>query len=571
MKSIWKIKRLFNFGVIPGLTLYLLVILTSYKDIYQITTAPVFSNILLYSSIFTVLSVNIIQKKASITIIDSVLGLLIIWSIFRLYLNFEPEYASYNFRYLLLYTGAYILGRNTNKNREQQSFFIVVLLIALAEAIFAFGQINFYEIYSVGFKSANALNIKGHFSNSAMLGFLMSTGILIGVFYLKKGQGIKRRIALSLSIVFLFIILSLTTSRSALLILALGLPILFKIKWKYLVITGILTIGLFTTYKKNSIKGRVLIWKVSSSIIVENPFIGIGPNQFGAVYNNFQGKYFETNNANAIGEWVAGNNYFSFNLPLKIIIEYGFIGFVGFYLALLHLFIKIRRLPLLASIFVGYMGFSLFSYPLEQIETGFLFFVVIGICSSILKTKIYVVPSKNIIHLKVIAIVLITIILTYELILFNSIKTWESNKSLARSSPKEYIELLETQNHILKGFPEFLFHHGAILVANGYKKEALSKFILGVNRIPSSDLYVYLALCHEAADNDLEALRNYKFSTKVVPNLFVPKYYLFLYYKKQKDFVLAKKTANMIINQPIKKFNSKIALIKEEAHIFVGK
>ena len=79
--------------------------------------------------------------------------------------------------------------------------------------------------------------------------------------------------------------------------------------------------------KKDSADGRLLIWKVTTEMIAKKPLIGHGTNGFEANYMNYQADYFSENN-NPKEALLAGNNKYAFNIFLKILSEYGLIGFI---------------------------------------------------------------------------------------------------------------------------------------------------------------------------------------------------------------------------------------------------
>ncbi|RKN77976.1 O-antigen ligase family protein [Ulvibacterium marinum] len=562
-----------NAGILAGTVFIVLVLITSYDDVWKQTSSSVGANILLSSILAILLLFAILSKKKPINFdfVDIILALLFIYAMIFLFIGFNVEYAMYNARWLFLYSIAYILGRRLRTTTDRRNFYVAIYSIALYQAFISIGQVDMGKVFENGLSEINSNKIKGNFSNSSMLAFLMSTGILIGISFLKKKVSAYSKAGVSLSLLPLFLILFATTSRAALLMIVLGIPILLKVKWKYMLLAGALTISLFLTFKKESISGRLLIWKVSTEIIKDNPILGIGANRFGAIYNKYQGLYFEKESSTKEERWVSGDNYFSFNLPLKIIIEYGAIGFLFFCLAIFFLLRKIRHDLSLLSLLAAFFVFSLFSYPLDQMESSFLFFGFIGIGCSLKESVKYKMPSNYIKIANIIFFIFLFFVVLTEITTLNALKNWERQKVISNSSPKSYIRSLHQLHNKLEGFPEFLFHYGAILVENNKTKTAMEPFQLCSNRISSSSVYTYLGICYEAIKDNDKALQNYEFATKVVPNLFVPKYYLFLFYKKMGHYHLAKKTALEIMQQPVKNYNPKILEIKEDLSNFVRK
>ncbi len=78
-----------------------------------------------------------------------------------------------------------------------------------------------------------------------------------------------------------------------------------------------------------------------------------------------------------------------------------------------------------------------------------------------------------------------------------------------------------------------------------------------------------LGICSERNGDYLLALPSYRFATKIMPHLFVPKYYLFLFYKNPGQIALAKRIAADIVQSPVKTNSRKVLEIKEKASILM--
>ncbi len=553
-------------GVLIGTVFFVIVIITSYDNVWLNSISFVAVGVVLLSLTIPHALLGILSRRKSggFNLIDIVLTLFLVYSLSYLFKSFTVEYATYNARWLLIYSTAYFLGRLIRTQNKRNQFFIAVFLVAVYQSLVGMAQLNMVQILENGLSSINPNQIKGNFSNSSTLACLASTGILLGITFLKKKNSVYLNILTILSLLLLAIILFFTTSRAAILMLLLGILILLRVKWKYVILLGSLLIALFFTFKKESIHGRLFVWKVSVEIIKENPFFGVGANRFGAVYNNYQGMYFKREKSQQKEAQISGNNFFAFNLPLKIFVEYGIIGFILFLFILFWIFLSIRRNLQLFSLLTGFFVFSLFSYPLNQLEISFLFFVLIGSASSLNCGKRYSLNIRIFRITGIAACIILCFVLLNEITVLNILREWERQKALQTKAPEKYIFKLHKFNDTLKGFPEFIFHYGAILVQNGQMEAAIRPLELCSNRLPSSNLYIYLGISYESINERERALKNYEFATKVVPNLFVPKYYLFLCYKRGENHVLARKIALEILNQPVKVRNSKITDIKKD-------
>jgi hypothetical protein len=123
-------------------------------------------------------------------------------------------------------------------------------------------------------------------------------------------------------------------------------------------------------FKQGSADGRLLIWKVTSSLIADHPWTGVGYDQFKAYYMFYQAAYFKAH-GDGVEAWVAGDNYYAFNELFGFIAEQGFIG-TGLLAGLVALILKQAMTPTLgyASIIalsglLSIVTFGMFSYPGE--------------------------------------------------------------------------------------------------------------------------------------------------------------------------------------------------------------
>lgn len=117
--------------------------------------------------------------------------------------------------------------------------------------------------------------------------------------------------------------------------------------------------------KKDSADGRLLIWKVSTHLIAEQPWVGIGGGQFAGAYGKAQATYFANGTATPQEERVAGSPEYSFNEFLQITVEHGLLGLGLFLFVLINAFQQAwrnKQIGLVGSL-SALLTFSCFSYP----------------------------------------------------------------------------------------------------------------------------------------------------------------------------------------------------------------
>lgn len=137
-------------------------------------------------------------------------------------------------------------------------------------------------------------------------------------------------------------------------------------------------------FKKDSADGRLLIWKISSSIIKEHIVNGVGNGYFSGAYGRAQEEYFRNNKGTEHEQMIAGAPEYTYNEYLQIVMEYGIIGLlfliliIGYCLYHLTHTNNQNRVPILGA-FISLLIMAFFSYPLRNLYTCLL-----SICITVL-------------------------------------------------------------------------------------------------------------------------------------------------------------------------------------------
>jgi O-antigen polymerase len=290
-----------------------------------------------------------------------------------------------------------------------------ILLILLPTSIVNIG-VAFYQAF---YGHYDSLVIKGFFLNSGFFANYTAAFVpmLFSMLFNKNLSKGERTIVTLLLIAFIILIV-LTVSRSAILGAIVGcflfLVLFFnfskftiRLKTNFILIAIVLS-GLFFIYlynlKKDSADGRILIYKVSLSIIKQNPVFGIGLGRFQAEYNNYQSKYFESGNVSTKFQLLSSDTFEAYNIFLQVLCEYGIIGF--FLVVVLTTLVvhqctrKMNQNPKEVWYYYGCLGSlcaifieSLFSNPFHISPILLSFFIVLGVCLSY--THIFFLASKR--------------------------------------------------------------------------------------------------------------------------------------------------------------------------------
>jgi len=194
----------------------------------------------------------------------------------------------------------------------------------------------------------------GHLGNPGPLGGYLAVCLTIAMHLLKHALTKKKKkqgIGLLAAIAILSIGIVLSDSRAAWLGIIVGslflvpsasLKPLLKIKPIVLCIGLLLLSGtLLYSYRPLSAHARLLIWKVSTNMVLDRPFTGHGWGSFQHKYMVYQAKYFEEESSDK-ELLLADNVAHTYNDWLHLTVETGFIGLA---LALWVLFNLYRKKP----------------------------------------------------------------------------------------------------------------------------------------------------------------------------------------------------------------------------------
>ena len=293
-----------------------------------------------------------------------VLSLAILWFFFRAILSHYPRLNTY--------------------------FLYVLTVFCLLESIIGLGQ-----LYGIWDSYHGKSRISGSFFNPgpyagyiALIFPLVFNNVL--KWHKQKPNSLSSKIAMWIcvgTLLSVLLVLPATMSRAAW-IAVLFSSFLLLVKhfykkdfWKthgekkYLKFIGVVIIGLSIVtgcgaayfMKKDSADGRIFIWQRTTSIIHQNPLIGVGMGSFASSYGNVQSDYFASKEASQQEERIAGCPTYAFNEYLQICAETGIPGLLLFILFLsfsLYNSIKGGKWGVAGSL-VAFMIFAFFSYPLS--------------------------------------------------------------------------------------------------------------------------------------------------------------------------------------------------------------
>ena len=188
--------------------------------------------------------------------------------------------------------------------------------------------------------------LKAFYRSPNYLAMFLAPAIFIGIYLIKNSQiknGIKKYVIPGMLFVIsliIFLTYSYATWIAIITSLIITLIITKNINKKYLLISGIVILILFSTQignpkltnifsERSSLKSRTIIWDSSFLMIEKNPIFGIGPGNFQNTYLEYQ-KYFPP-----YLEWAAPQPhslYLAFLLQSGVVGTFGFIGIIFLWL-----------------------------------------------------------------------------------------------------------------------------------------------------------------------------------------------------------------------------------------------
>lgn len=240
-------------------------------------------------------------------------------------------------------------------------------------------------------------NATGFFGNPGQMGGFQAVTFVTACMLFKDSRRIGTKNALAIVAIVITCSLLAADSRASALAAICGLVMVYghelrtafsKKKWLVLPIAAsAICIGAaLYFYRCDSADARLLIWRVSTKMIIDKPLTGHGPEGFSMEYMLYQASYFE-NHPDSVFTMVADNAAYPYNEVIHILVEYGIIG-LAVAIALIALSLRnIRKSSSLAA-FVTLIVFSMFSYPTYKSGLLVLFPITAGIAGKDLEPSL---------------------------------------------------------------------------------------------------------------------------------------------------------------------------------------
>lgn len=557
-----------------NIIIVLLVVLALFTSFAQsetlfhgLTTAKRLYFFSIMSAIFLSLAFILLFRKNSIRIsvnyLDISLLLFLTYSFIRLLFTGYVSLSGDQFISLVLLTCFYFVVKNVAVSSTNKDVLVTGFLIAG----FLQGLYGLAQLYGLFPSNNQYFKITGSFGNpDAFAGYIVSTlPISLGVYLSDEAKHKFSKVQIRIGIVT-FLVLSLVLAASRIrggwLAAIIGCGFILyskyntnikkiiknKLRIAVILISGIVLMALFVLFlynlKPDSANGRILIWKISLPMVLENPLFGIGFNRFQVEYNNRQADYFASGLGNDYEEFIAGNVNRAHNEYIEILVELGIIGLFLFLFILYTAFItKIRKtdkvddnklLFLVKISIAAILLFSFTSFPMHIIPTQINLFFLLGIISSYHTSAIKVELQSNITKYLVAVFTCLTLLLGYHVSQnYYTYKRWSEAVHLSLSSNYLFAQSIFAELYpTLKDDGEYLLNYGGTLNLIGNQEKAIVLLEEAKKRFTDPQLYINLGNSYAANGEAKNAEKNYLHAIHMVPHKFYAKYLLAKYYYK---------------------------------------
>lgn len=474
-----------------------------------------------------------------------------------------------------------------------------MLSVASVEAL-----IGILQNYSIDLiRSSGYFKVVGTFYNPNQYAAFVSPSVPIGLgLYLSEEKPFLRKMALimTLSIVF---ILPVTLTRSSWLGVIIGAGALASLKYRnkltehfrarrlwllaislsLIILSAVVALVLYN-FRPSSANARILIWRVSTQMIMDRPLLGVGFGNYGAHYMGYQAKFFASPDHVRDFASVAGNVKYADNDFVQITVELGIIGMAVFLALLLLTYAssyKILQQGGLSKIseghLIGVVGgltafliISFFSFPLHIAPTAVLFSYSLAIISSLVDSGKYIGKEKSaslwIGRFVSIGLVAVMFLVSWHIPeRITSYKTWDEAFMVSLEGDYHHaISLYKSVYSALKDDGKFHFMLGGTCVAAGMYREGISELEKSKSNYNDPEIYVALGTAYEKLGDSSNAITNYREASYMMPHWMYPHYLLAKMYYYVRNMAQSKREAETVVNMPVKVESQAVAEMRGE-------
>jgi len=340
-------------------------------------------------------------------------------------------------------------------------------------------------------------------------------------------------------------------------------------------------------HKKSSSQGRTFIWKISSEMILDSPFFGVGFDRFKAHYMSYQANYFKEN-AKIAESYLADNTYYAFNEFIQFTAENGFTGLL-ILIALIYItFCVSAELELelysqiIKSALLGIFIFSFFSYPMQILPIKvIMYFLLAQLANLDSKKSTFLVHDNGLNQgvknsFKVFAtassVVFITAGIIHARQLHEAFKNWnEAQKSYNTNDYAAAVHIYEQVYPVLYDEGDFLMNYAKALSLNKQDKKAIEIFELAKRQLNTTIIETGLGDAYKSEGQYDKAVFAYQNAYDMIPSRFYPLYLIAKLYEQTGEHEKAVVVAQLILRKEVKIYSTAIAEMQAEMKKIIAK
>lgn len=417
-------------------------------------------------------------------------------------------------------------------------------------------------------------DMTGTFGNPGQLGGFLAVTVTAtwGLYQLYQSQHFIKKILLGL-LLLLTIILILSDSRAGWIAALVGCVYIWCIGEKkrifpqYVrIIISVLVVFLFAGgyyYKKDSVNGRLLIWRVSADMIADAPLTGHGVGAFESKYMFYQARYLGANPYSEFGI-LADNVIYPYNELLHIGVELGIPGMLAAVLLIAAVFRYVsprKENTVYAGAFIALFLFSMFSYPSHVFLLSLLLPVLLG---GMVYEKGVILPRWFTHQYTWWLIGIIGLCLLgkgwYEYAAMETrIKNLYSNSPSSVQASERYMK-----EHLckLKSIPRFLDLYAQYSYRHLPVAESFPVLKQTASIVPTSEIFCDLGDIYLQQNQIEKAIECYQLSSNMIPCRITPRYKLFQLYRTIGDSLRMQEVGKKLLVVPVKIENTQTLRIK---------
>ncbi len=325
----------------------------------------------------------------------------------------------------------------------------------------------------------------------------------------------------------------------------------------------------------DSVKGRILIWKVSSEMVRDCPLTGHGHNAMRREYMNYQMNFFKRD-YNSKFAYLAQDVRHPFNEYVNILVSYGICGLLGvmaFFVAVFCLYRKNNCAESFAafSSILAVALFSITSYPLFYPYTYLILAFDAVVLVKNANNKLPCPLRRATIATGFVLIGISSFLLVHTLSTLQAEREWrklseERELYNSESAMDGYSRLMGQLNDN----PYFLYNYAAELYWSKKYASSLRTANMCRDLLSSYDLSMLLGAVYVELGKLDNGLAYYSEAHYMCPNKFEPLRQMMSIYNKMNNRSSAIKTARQILAMKVKIPSSETKSIKEEAYNIIN-